>query len=257
MLFPISPDPPMDEHWRTDTCLTIHPPTHHVHTCLTAFTIQILLFIISGIGLDDLFILTFSYDRTERSKDPVDRIRDTVDDVGLSVTMTSLTSAMAFGLGCMSTIPAIFWLCLYGLSTVLFVYIFQMTFFVACMVLDDRRIAARKLDRCFCFPARDEGIASTANVEEENTTNTNQPTTPFSPNANFVDRFMSSYADFILKPRVKVVIAFAFLCLAGVLSYSASQLEQAFDYRDMLPDDSYLLDTYEGTPQWGIIKASK
>ena len=50
-----------------------------------------------GIGLDDVFILTTSYDRTDRRKDPVDRIADTVDDVGLSIFMTSLTSAMAFG----------------------------------------------------------------------------------------------------------------------------------------------------------------
>mmetsp|Transcript_13411 Transcript_13411/g.25486 ORF Transcript_13411/g.25486 Transcript_13411/m.25486 type:complete len:905 (-) Transcript_13411:455-3169(-) len=205
---------------------------------------QILPFIISGIGLDDIFILTCSYDRTKRSKDPVERIRATIDDVGLSVTMTSLTSAMAFGLGCLSTIPAIFWLCIYGFPTVVLVYLFQMTFFVACMVLDDRRIDARKRDCCFCFTIQEEEVMDTAS-REEGVVNQGLSTASSDTKAPFVDRVMSSFAGFILKPRVKVVLALLFVALAGVLSYSASQLEQAFDYQDMLPDDSYLLDTYD------------
>ena len=216
----------------------------HIQTHISEW--QILPFIISGIGLDDIFILTCSYDRTEKCKDLVERIRDTIDDVGLSVTMTSLTSTMAFGLGCLSTIPAIFRLCLYGFPTVVLVYLYQMTFFVACMVLDDGRIDARKRDCCFCFTVPDEGATETAN-REESTDSQGQVTASSHPNTNFVDRVMSSFAVFILKPRVKIIVALMFLALAGALSYSASQLEQAFDYQDMLPDDSYLLDTYDGT----------
>lgn len=193
-------------------------------------------FVIFGIGLDDVFILTCSYDRTDRSKDPVERIRDTMDDVGLSVTMTSLTSTMAFGLGCLSTIPAIFWLCLYGFPTVVIVYLYQLTFFVACMVLDEQRIDAKRQDCCCCFSARD---------AEERGETTEHSNTSTDSNGHFVDRLMEGYATVLLKPWVKIVVSLAFFALAGGLAYSASQLEQGFDFKDMLPDDSYLKEAFE------------
>jgi Patched family len=42
----------------------------------------------------------------------VDRIRSTLDEVGLSITMTTVTTTAAFILGCISSIPGIRWLCL-------------------------------------------------------------------------------------------------------------------------------------------------
>lgn len=218
------------------------------HDSDSNFRQQILPFIISGIGLDDVFILTCSYDRTERSKDPVDRIRDTIDDVGLSVTMTSLTSTMAFGLGCLSTIPAIFWLCLYGFPTVVFVYLFQMTFFVACMVLDDRRIHAKKRDCCCCFVVPDETVTGTAS--ETAGTSEARDADVSDSSAHLVDRLMKVFARFILKPRVKAFVSLLFVVLAGVLSYSAAQLEQEFNYQDMLPSDSYLIDTHDAIMEY-------
>ena len=112
---------------------------------------QLLPFVVFGIGLDDAFIVMGSYSRTDQSKDPVERIEDTINDIGLSITLTTLTSATAFALGCMSTIPAVFWLCQYCVPTICFVFFYQLTFFVGCIVLDERRIAANKADICCCI----------------------------------------------------------------------------------------------------------
>ena len=183
--------------------------------------LQLLPFIIFGIGLDDVFILTCSYDRTDRSKPTVERIRDTIDDIGLSITMTSLTSTMAFGLGCLSTIPAIFWLCLYGFPTVVIVYIYQLTFFVACIVLDERRIESKRQDCCCCLTVRnrdaDEDAAAANTTREEN--------------GHAVDRLMGKFARVLLKPYVKATMTVFFLALAAGLGYSATQLEQGFDFK--------------------------
>lgn len=149
----------------------------------------------------------------DTSKTPVERIADMIDDVGLSITMTSLTSTMAFGLGCLSTIPAIFWLCLYGFPTVIIVYLYQITFFVACMVLDERRIEANKRDCCCCLPPR----------RVDNDTSTNPAS---EQRGHVVDHLMERFAHILLKPYVKGVIALLFLVLAGGLGYSAAQLEQ-------------------------------
>jgi len=70
-----------------------------------------LLFIVFGIGLDDSFIVYSAYVRTDLSKGAVERIQDTMNDVSVSIFMTTATTEVAFLVGCFSTIPAIQWLC--------------------------------------------------------------------------------------------------------------------------------------------------
>lgn len=42
----------------------------------------------------------------------VERVRSTLDEVGMSISLTTITTTTAFILGCLSTIPGIRWLCL-------------------------------------------------------------------------------------------------------------------------------------------------
>jgi Niemann-Pick C1 protein len=77
---------------------------------------QILPFVLFGIGLDDAFIISGEYARTDTKKSAVERVHDTIDEVGVSIFVTTLTSVTAFALGTTSTIPAVYWLCQYGKS---------------------------------------------------------------------------------------------------------------------------------------------
>lgn len=133
---------------------------------------QILPFIFFGVGLDDAFVIMGAYTHTNASLHVTARIRATVQEVGTSITLTSLTSTLAFGLGCTSSIPAVDWLCLYAFPTIIVVYLTQLTFFVGCIVLDERRIQERRRDCCTCITATVVAVdvASTHDdeVEEEN-----------------------------------------------------------------------------------------
>ena len=61
---------------------------------------------------------------------------------------------------------------------------------------------------------------------------------------------MERFGRILLKPYMKITFTFLFLAVAAGLSYSASQLEQGFDYKDMLPDDSYLKDAFEALDEY-------
>ena len=183
-----------------------------------------------GIGLDDAFILIGSYSRTDTKKDPVDRISDTIYDVGMSVTLTTVTSASAFGLGYLSSIPAIQWLCLYAFPTILFVFLYQLTFFVACIVIDERRIMARRKDPLLCcLPVS--GSENEQTVDKE----------------NIVDRWMEAYARQLVRPWVRVFVVCAFGVLLGCCLLSASKFEQQFAITDVLPTDSYITEFTHAT----------
>jgi Niemann-Pick C1 protein len=90
---------------------------------------QMLPFIILGVGLDDTFIIAGAYfrklseenqnesqngDESDKGENEIitDRIGEVMEEVGLSIFLTTFTTTFAFVLGCMSTVPGIQWLCL-------------------------------------------------------------------------------------------------------------------------------------------------
>lgn len=71
-------------------------------------------FLMFGVGLDDSFIIYGSYNRIDKRIPCYERLMMTMDDVGLSISLTTLTSAVAFFMGVFSSIPAVSWVCWYG-----------------------------------------------------------------------------------------------------------------------------------------------
>jgi len=112
----------------------------------------VLPFIIFGIGLDDTFIITGAFFRTSENQacwSVEERVKESLSDIGLSVTLTTLTTMAAFLLTSISTIRAIRWLGWYAFLTIFVDFIYQITFFIALLVLDERRILANRRDVCF------------------------------------------------------------------------------------------------------------
>jgi predicted RND superfamily exporter protein len=107
-----------------------------------------------------------SYFRTDPRKDTEERIKDTMLEVGHSISMTTITTMTSFLLGCMSTIPAIRWLCIYAVPTMAIVFIYQLTFFVGTLVLDERRVKANRKDLCICYVVNDNESSSDRRKKE-------------------------------------------------------------------------------------------
>lgn len=202
-----------------------------------SFLTQILPFIMFGIGLDDAFIIHGSFGRTDPSKDTADRIQETMEDIGGSITLTTVTTSMAFGLGCLSSIPAVFWLCAYAFPTVIIDYMYQVTFYVACMALDERRIASGRKDYCCCCCKNNNPVS-----DAEGGT-TNEAEVELQP--HIADRIMARYGEFLLKKWVKVLGLLAFAGLFAGCVYSTTLLEQHFEFTDLVPDGSYVADFWE------------
>jgi hypothetical protein len=189
-----------------------------------------------GIGLDDAFIIYGAYSRTDPALDAPERVALAVGDIGGSITLTTFTTAMAFGLGCISSIPAVYWLCLYAFPTVLIDFLFQLTFFIAILSLDERRVKAKRKDCCCCRnPPVD---------EESNEASAAEPSISPEPKVHFSERMMERYGNFLIKTWVKIVVIVAFMGLFGACIYSTTQLTQSFNFIDLVPDDSYLVDSW-------------
>lgn len=179
-------------------------------------------------GLDDAFIIAGSYARTDCTKDPVERIVDTINDVGGTILLTTLTSSSAFALGMVSSIPAVSWLVVYAYPTILIDFVYQITFFVALIVMDEHRIEANRCDCLFCIKVPES--------EEESTSNQPKEQSP-----HIADNLMLKYANWLLQRPVKIIVLIAFPTLLGLCAWSTSKLEQQFDFTEIVPKDSYIL----------------
>ena len=64
----------------------------------------------------------------------------TMEHAGGSIFMTSLTDCLAFGVGGLSTLPALRNTCAYASIGVIILFVYMSTFFLACVTLDQQRI---------------------------------------------------------------------------------------------------------------------
>ncbi|CAB9528936.1 Pick C1-like protein 1 [Seminavis robusta] len=202
----------------------------------------ILPFIVFGVGLDDTFIIMGSYLRTDNTLDTVERVRLTMEDVGTSITTTTVTTMTAFILGLTSSVPAIYWLCLCAFPTIFIDFIYQITFFVAIVVLDEERIKQNREDICCCAKRPDVQLDGTSTDEINNQA---ASVGVVVQERHIADRIMASYAKFLMRPVVKGIVIVMFAYFFALCVYRTTMLTQEFDVTDLFPIGSYATDVLD------------
>ncbi|KHN71603.1 Patched domain-containing protein 3 [Toxocara canis] len=143
---------------------SVHKITYAVTACITpliatttAFGITICLgfrfgtvlcvtpFLVLAIGVDDAFLMINAWNRicAERKRDGLEQemrqmMAEVLVDVGPSITITSLTNTVAFGMGAFMPTPEIRLLCIVTAVALLLDYIYTITIFAAVMCIGGR-----------------------------------------------------------------------------------------------------------------------
>eukprot|EP00732_Lithocolla_globosa_P001743 Lithocolla_globosa_v1_NODE_944_length_3053_cov_15.868913.p1 type:complete len:955 gc:universal NODE_944_length_3053_cov_15.868913:172-3036(+) len=190
-------------------------------------------FILLAIGVDNCFILFVAFSGTNVSDSLEHRSGESLAHAGVSVTVTSLTNFSAFIIGCTTSLPAITSFCVYTALAIISLYFFQITFFVACIVLDERRVLANRRDCCSsCCGSL--GVLKTQEQLDLYVARTN--------NRGRLSRFLENkLAPFVLNIWCKLFIVFLALGFIGVSAYNATQITIADYISNSLSDDSYLV----------------
>lgn len=115
---------------------------------------------------------------------------------------------------------------------ILFTFIFQVTFFVACLTLDTKRIDARRDGMFFCL----------------------QYSETWKPNAfsqkNILQDFFAKLGAFLKKKLVKGVVILMALLLTSLGAYGSLQIQIEFDFLKFLPEESTLFQWYHTNHQF-------
>eukprot|EP00892_Ulva_mutabilis_P004763 jgi/Ulvmu1/2659/UM014_0114.1 len=141
---------------------------------------QVLPFILLGIGVDDLFVIIRSLEEVDELHPGLDmesRFRKVLNGAGLSVSVTSLSNIAAFTMGSITEIPAVRWFCWTAAISIAMDWVLQLTFFLGCLVLTERRIGAGRYDFFCCWKR---APAATLAAAGRRVTVTDTPTGPSS-----------------------------------------------------------------------------
>lgn len=105
-------------------------------------------FLLIGIGVDDMFVICNAVDQTRLKDTPRERIREAMMHAGPSITITSLTNALAFAFGGLNSLTALRSFCLFASVCILMLYLVVMTIFLSVVVWDTERVGRKKGECC-------------------------------------------------------------------------------------------------------------
>ena len=115
---------------------------------------NVLPFLLLGIGVDDAFVIVKAFDRTDETLPPRKRLGLALSSAGASITTTSLTDIGAFLIGTNTSLPALRAFSIYAATCLGFTWLYSVTLLSACLALDARRENAGRLDCLCCLRGR-------------------------------------------------------------------------------------------------------
>ncbi|CAJ0957050.1 unnamed protein product, partial [Mesorhabditis belari] len=90
------------------------------------------------VGIDDTFLMLAAWHETSRSLSVEDRIEQSMRHAAVSISITSLTDALAFLIGAIAPLPAVMYFCYYSAAAISFIFLYSVTIFVAILSLQGR-----------------------------------------------------------------------------------------------------------------------
>lgn len=174
-------------------------------------------------------------------KDPVPkRMAHTYKEAIMSITITALTDVCKFFIGVMSDFPSVQSFCLYTGTSIIFCYVYTITFFGAFLALNGRREDSnRHWLTCMKIPSDNPdhrceiyNICCVGGDYDKYTgAEKKQPVSNF---------FKDYYGPFLIKPWVKGGVIFLYLVYLATSIYGCFQVQQGIELYDLASDNSHV-----------------
>eukprot|EP00111_Clytia_hemisphaerica_P010341 TCONS_00030235-protein len=195
-----------------------------IQTDFVAFT-GILMFLILGIGMDNMFIIVEAMESVDPDIQGDERLVKAMKHIGGSITMTTSTDLVAFAVSTVSDFPAVHLFCVYAALSIFFAYAMLITLFLALLTWDIHRIERGQRDICPCKKPIEEAKRS--------------PNPWLKTEEDFSKRMLKKWGNFLMKTPTKI---FVFLAACGLLAagiYGATKITQKFEWKKLSRDGSY------------------
>ncbi|CAO4363345.1 unnamed protein product [Caenorhabditis nigoni] len=208
------------------------------------------------IGIDDTFLMLAAWHETDRNLPYEKRIEKSMRHAAVSISITSLTDALAFLIGSIAPLPAVMYFCYYSSAAILFIFLYCLTMFVAFLALQGKREQelrhsvtggkTRDLDDYESAASHEllfkMGSRITVKADEENNNNNEKS---ISENASENDVrmwyqkfFEDQYAPFISNSKISILSFLIYIAYLTTAFYGIQQLKIGFDLINIVQESS-------------------
>lgn len=180
-------------------------------------------FLLMGLGIDDMFVMSACWNNltpAEAKKSLPVKVGLMLRHAGVSIVITSFTDIVALLIGAITILPSLKSFCIYAALGVFFIFCFSVTFYVAVFTLDVRRMEANRNGVLFCYKHRKEIRVSTDKTTLQK-------------------MFEAFYKNVVFTIPGRCVVLLIVLVTTGLSIQAILRLEQRFDPKWFIPDDTY------------------
>ena len=198
-----------------------------------------------------MFIMISAWRQTNVQESTKERIKESFQEAALSITITSITDVVAFGIGSISYFYSIRLMCIFAAVSVVFAYVYMITFFAACMVIIGyreeqnrhavtfrkvlpKKEAPSKAYYLFCAG----GSSKSANHADGDVTNT-------VADSSLMIFFRDYYGPFLTHYVSSAATVLIFMAYLAVAIWGFTSLEEGLNFTTVANDDSYLRAYYK------------
>jgi len=198
----------------------------------------IVCFTLLGVAVDDMIIIVMAFEGVDSSLPDDERLGLALARAGSTITVTSVTSTVAFLTGYFVDFPALAFFCVPASMCIMMVYFLQMTLFAACLLLDARRAKDRRLDCCPCVVLTDDQVYRVPRMLGREPSNAMGGKARVRPLQVCVNKH---WARILLSNPMRAFVVVGFLSLVAVSGYLARSIPVGLPPRLSLPDGSPIL----------------
>ncbi|UYV82133.1 daf-6 [Cordylochernes scorpioides] len=94
-----------------------------------------ILYVILGIGMDDVYVMLEAWKRSDPERTVAQRMGETMEHAGISITISSLTNCICFLIGAAAPLKFSYYFCMYAAACVFFDYVLTVSVVGAVIVL--------------------------------------------------------------------------------------------------------------------------